>query len=423
MSDARRSLDDRIRRLAPPRVGPFRADAYRSRLHEVRAAAWLGIALGVAFSVCFVTGVISHLIQNPLPWFSWPARPAWLYRVTQGVHVATGIAAIPLLLAKLWVVAPLFWTWPPFRGVAHVAERLSLVPLVGGALFQLFTGIGSINGFRPWGFSFPAAHYAGAWIAIGGLVIHVGAKLHIAARALTRSSETGTHLPAGAPVAADPLEAAGAPAAADGPRPASPVGGLSRRGFLWTVTASAGAVTLATVGQTVQPLRRLAVLAPRDPAVGPQGVPVNKTARSARVAEAATDPAYRLAVEGRVGRRLSLSLDDLRSLPQREADLPISCVDGWSASGTWRGIAVLDLLRAAGADDAGSVEVVSLQAPGTAFRTSTLDRGYLLDPDTLLALELNGEPLALDHGFPIRLIAPNRPGVLQTKWLTRVVVS
>ena len=35
---------------------------------------------------------------------------------------------------------------------------------------------------------------------------------------------------------------------------------------------------------------------------------------------------------------------------------------------------------------------------------------------------LDGEPLALDHGYPVRLIGPNRPGVLQTKWVTRLVV-
>jgi DMSO/TMAO reductase YedYZ molybdopterin-dependent catalytic subunit len=44
------------------------------------------------------------------------------------------------------------------------------------------------------------------------------------------------------------------------------------------------------------------------------------------------------------------------------------------------------------------------------------------DRDTILALELNGEPLHLDHGFPVRLIAPNRPGVMQTKWINRVIV-
>jgi DMSO/TMAO reductase YedYZ molybdopterin-dependent catalytic subunit len=51
-----------------------------------------------------------------------------------------------------------------------------------------------------------------------------------------------------------------------------------------------------------------------------------------------------------------------------------------------------------------------------------VNQQHAADPDTLLALALNGEPLALDHGFPVRLIGPNRPGVLQTKWVARVEV-
>jgi DMSO/TMAO reductase YedYZ molybdopterin-dependent catalytic subunit len=47
---------------------------------------------------------------------------------------------------------------------------------------------------------------------------------------------------------------------------------------------------------------------------------------------------------------------------------------------------------------------------------------HVRDPLTLLALQLDGEPLHPDHGYPLRLIAPNRPGVLQTKWVTRLVV-
>lgn len=47
---------------------------------------------------------------------------------------------------------------------------------------------------------------------------------------------------------------------------------------------------------------------------------------------------------------------------------------------------------------------------------------YAQDPLTLLALRLNGEVLSLDHGYPARIIAPNRPGVLQTKWVGRLEV-
>ena len=57
------------------------------------------------------------------------------------------------------------------------------------------------------------------------------------------------------------------------------------------------------------------------------------------------------------------------------------------------------------------------------YASSDLDPAQAHDVDTLLALEVKGEPLHLDHGYPLRLIGPNRPGVNQTKWVTRLVVS
>jgi DMSO/TMAO reductase YedYZ molybdopterin-dependent catalytic subunit len=75
----------------------------------------------------------------------------------------------------------------------------------------------------------------------------------------------------------------------------------------------------------------------------------------------------------------------------------------------------------AGAEPDRTILVESLEPRG-AYRTSTLNSGQAADRDTLLATALDGETLALDHGFPCRLIAPNRPGVLQTKWVTKVVV-
>jgi DMSO/TMAO reductase YedYZ molybdopterin-dependent catalytic subunit len=82
---------------------------------------------------------------------------------------------------------------------------------------------------------------------------------------------------------------------------------------------------------------------------------------------------------------------------------------------------VRDLLAEAGAPEDVEVTVESIEQ-GSRYRRSDLTRGFVDDHHTLLALELNGEPLHIDHGFPVRLIAPNRPGVLQTKWVTRVIV-
>jgi DMSO/TMAO reductase YedYZ molybdopterin-dependent catalytic subunit len=185
----------------------------------------------------------------------------------------------------------------------------------------------------------------------------------------------------------------------------------------------AGALTLATVGQTIRPLRHLAVLAPRLPTQGPQGYPVNQAFSATGIPEGDVDEArYTLSVEGNVAQPLRLTLDDLRRLPQHEATLPIQCVEGWSFSARWRGVRFRDLLAQAGAAQDAEATVESLQGGGI-YGTSPLNRDQAHDRDTLLALELDGEPLALDHGFPLRLIAPNRPGVQQTKWVNKVVVS
>ncbi len=172
---------------------------------------------------------------------------------------------------------------------------------------------------------------------------------------------------------------------------------------------------------TVRPLERLALLAPRRPSDGPQGFPVNKAAAEAGVSDAATSPDYRLSVTGNVSRPLSLALDDLRAFPQREATLPIACVEGWSASVRWRGVALRDLLTAAGAPSDAVVTVRSLEVDGL-YARADVNAVQAADADTLLALDVGDEPLDLDHGFPVRLIGPNRPGVMQTKWVTEVEV-
>ena len=372
---------------------------FTSDLRDERAAALLGVALGVTFTVCFATGVLSHLIQDPPSWFQWPSRPAGLYRVTQGVHVATGLASIPLLLAKLWVVLPELFAWPPFTSVAHLVERLAIFPLVAGGVFELFTGLADTHLWYPWPFNFRAAHYWVAWITIGALVVHLGAKWATTRAALFAGNSS--------------TDAAAAPTAT--------TSAIDRRTFLATVFAAAGAVTVFTVGQTVSPLRKLALLAPRRPDTGPQGFPVNRTAATAGVVDAARSPGFRLLVDGKVRRKLAFTRDELRAMPQHEATLPISCVEGWSTTQRWRGVRVRDLLDRAGAESGAEVRVHSLQRR-RAYRFSDLNRWHAHDPDTLLALEVNGEPLGIDHGYPLRLIGPNRPGVMQTKWVTRLVV-
>jgi DMSO/TMAO reductase YedYZ molybdopterin-dependent catalytic subunit len=275
-------------------------------------------------------------------------------------------------------------------------ERISLFPLVAGSLFLLFTGVANIGLWYPWRFSFPAGHYSAAWITIGAMIVHVGAKWAIIRTELATEPREVLH--------------------------GRGVDRTTRRRFLALVAGLAGGVTLTTVGQTVRILNPLALLAPRRPDVGPQGFPVNKAASGAGVLDAARDPRYRLTVEGAVTHPLSFTLAELRALPQHEATLPISCVEGWSASVSWRGVRVTDLLDMAGAAVDAEVVVESLQPAGL-YKSSELNHSHAHDPDTLIALEVNGETLHIDHGYPARLIGPNRPGVMQTKWVKRLVVQ
>jgi DMSO/TMAO reductase YedYZ molybdopterin-dependent catalytic subunit len=391
-----------VRSVLTDADAPLRQGAFQSPLRDERLAAILGIGLAVLFTICFITGLYSHLHQHPLSWLPVPARPAGLFRVTQGLHVATGIASLPLLGAKLWVVWPRFASYPPVKSLGHLIERIGIFPLVGGGIFMVFSGIANIAQWYPWRFAFPAAHYSMAWVTMGALLAHVGAKWTIARRSLARPGH-------------EEVAVASPAARADG-------AGLSRRGFLGAVGAAAGVLTLTTLGQTFRPLRRLALLAPRDPSIGPQGRPVNRSAANAGVVQTAGSSDYRLTLEGRVARPLSLGLADLLALPSHEATLPIACVEGWSYSARWRGVRVRDLLEMAGAPHLVTAHVESLEA-NSPYRVSQLDHAQAVDRDTLLATHLDGERLSLDHGYPLRLIGPGRPGVDQTKWVTKLVVS
>ena len=126
-------------------------------------------------------------------------------------------------------------------------------------------------------------------------------------------------------------------------------------------------------------------------------------------------------MRGAVGSPLELSLADLQAMPQHEAVLPIACVEGWSASRRWGGVRLGDLLERAGAAPDATVTVRSLE--DGLFAQSHVNATQARHPDTLLALRVEDEPISLDHGYPVRLIGPNRPGVMQTKWVGVVEVS
>ncbi len=379
--------------MKPPFPTP---ELFTSRLRSPYVAARIGVWLGVCFALCFVTGLISHYSQEVSQPIPFPTNPAWGYRLNQGLHVATGIAAIPLLLVKLWTVYPRLFAGFPLGNLRKMVvvglERASIAVLVAAGIFELVTGLLNSTQWYPWSFSFRSTHYALAWIAIGALLVHIAVKLPVIRDALLGDIDDDEH---------------------DRPS-AVEAGALSRRGLVRTTWLAAGVAVLATAGATVPWLRQVSVLGVRS-GEGPQGIPINKSAQAARITDDMVGEDYRLALVAGDA-EMSFSREQLLGMPQHTETLPISCVEGWSASGEWTGVRLRDLLDMVDARADSEVVARSLQPSGP-FRNTLLQSNFVQDERTLVALQLNGEDLDLDHGFPCRLIAPNRPGVLQTKWL------
>ncbi|MEY2849329.1 MAG: hypothetical protein RI885_1996, partial [Actinomycetota bacterium] len=415
-----------------------------------RMATVLGRLLGIAFMVCFLTGLYSHFLQDPLAWMTFPTRPLWLYQVSQGLHITAGMVCFPLLLGKLYVVFPELFQTPPVRGFVHFLERASIALFVSASLVEITIGL--LNTFQLYAFfpfSFRSTHFALSFVVIGSLAVHIAVKLPVITnywRARDSYDDSGEVV---ALVGAHTLDVTGVPPAS-GERSSASAGAASaragrgitgrvfawidrepalstdaaekrtgRRGFLATLGLAAAALVVFTGGQSFRALDATNLFAPRKAGVGPNSLPVNRTARAAKVTETAMAPDWTLTVVGETTR--VFTLDDLRALPQSEVVLPIACVEGWSQYAAWTGPRMRDLADLVGASEDASFRATSLEQDS---QYAVMDMGpeFVRDELTVVALQLDGEVLDIDHGFPARMMAPARPGVLQTKWLSRLEV-
>jgi DMSO/TMAO reductase YedYZ molybdopterin-dependent catalytic subunit len=420
-------------RLETPPPGPFRPDFWRSPLRGPWLTSLLGTLLAPLILVMALTGLISHdayhpelagnspvnqahdigvLIQFPASW------PSWIFALTQGVHVTVGLITIPLLLAKLWSVIPKLFQWPAIRSAANAIERLSLLLLVGGALFEFATGVLNIQNYYPWHFNFVVAHYYGAWVFFSAFLIHVTVKMPVVVRAYRdrgvlqplRDDLRHTRPEPASGTEADALIAVA---------PAAPT--LSRRGLLALIGGASATILVVNIGESIGgPFRRLALLAPRGRVFGsgPNGFQVNRTAVAAGITPRMVGPSWRLEVSAR-GRTVALTREQLTAMPQHTHALTIGCVEGWSTTQTWTGVRLADLGALVGAGERARATVVSLQ-PGGLYGSATFASEQVRDPRSLLALRVNGVDLSPDHGYPARAIGPGVPGVHCTKWIGKV---
>ena len=130
---------------------------------------------------------------------------------------------------------------------------------------------------------------------------------------------------------------------------------------------------------------------------------------------------WRLEIGGLVDRPRTYRFDELAALPATTQQTTLMCIsngvgDGLMSNAEWTGVPLRSLLDQAG-PRAGVVEV---WLHGVDGYTDTFPLEKALDPTTLVVYEMNGQPLAENHGYPVRVIVPGMYGEKNVKWVTRI---
>ena len=225
---------------------------------------------------------------------------------------------------------------------------------------------------------------------------------------------------------------------------------LSRRSLLgYGVAIAAGAATAGVVGRTLladagrATASRLGIVLPPpasrapaplgDPQAAVRGaVPFyTPNADFYRVDTALTVPkvdaaTWSLRISGMVDRPITLSFDELLERPLVERDITLTCVSNevggpYVGNARWTGVLLAPLLEELGVQ-AGAEQVLSRSVDG--WTCSTPTAAITDGRDAMLAVAMNGEPLPLEHGFPVRMVVPGLYGyVSATKWVTELELT
>ena len=137
--------------------------------------------------------------------------------------------------------------------------------------------------------------------------------------------------------------------------------------------------------------------------------------------EAAGFAGWRVAVSGLVERPLSLGLEQIRAMPQRTQITRHDCVEGWSAIGEWTGPQLAPILRMAGLKPEAKYIVFRCadNFRGTPYYES-VDLVDAFHPQTILAHSLNGAPLPVKNGAPLRMRIERQLGYKHAKYVTGI---
>ena len=195
------------------------------------------------------------------------------------------------------------------------------------------------------------------------------------------------------------------------------------------VAGVAGAALAAGSGALIRNLNERAVFSYDGLAYSGPGVePIAPNSKFYTVTKNVVDPnvdigVWRLEIGGLVEEPKSYSFADLMSLASREQESTLMCISnqigaGLMSNAVWQGVPLRDLLAASRPLD-GALEIF---LNGADAYTDSLAFDKAMDPTTIVAFAMNGEPLPQRHGYPARVVVPGLFGEKNVKWVTRIEV-
>ena len=135
------------------------------------------------------------------------------------------------------------------------------------------------------------------------------------------------------------------------------------------------------------------------------------------------DPiAWQLEVEISRTKSLKIGIEEIMALPKTEIIFDFKCVEGWDQIQHWAGVKMSDFITHFGLDELAEKGYMGLETPNGRYYVG-LEKDSVLHPQTILAYEMNGQPLTINHGAPLRLIIPVKYGIKNLKRIGKMSFS
>lgn len=119
---------------------------------------------------------------------------------------------------------------------------------------------------------------------------------------------------------------------------------------------------------------------------------------------------------------LKITLNELMALPKTDLVFDFKCVEGWDQIQHWSGVKLIDFMAHYQLHAQAEMQYMGLETPDKAYYVG-LDMESALHPQTILAYHMNGKPLTIEHGAPLRLIVPVKYGIKNLKRIGTITFS